>query len=235
MRFLKKYYFVYFLVIAAFFSAASFATKAVETWNQVERNPVTIVIDAGHGGEDGGAVSCTGALESGINLSVSLRLEALFHLLGYRTEMIRREDTAVYTPGAETISEKKSSDLRNRVQFVNGVDNALLLSIHQNHFEEPQYRGAQVFYAPDKNSRALAEQLQTELIAALNPGSRRQSKPADSVYLMKHAECTAVLVECGFLSNPQEEALLRSTEYQCRICCVVASAVARYLETTTGV
>lgn len=187
-----------------------------------------IVIDPGHGGEDGGATSCTGRMESTYNLEISLRLNDLFHLLGCDTRMIRTTDTSVYTKG-ETIAQKKVSDLKERVRIVNETENALLLSIHQNNFPDSRYSGAQVFYAGTQGSEALAKKLQQNLVASLNPGSNRKSKKSDGVYLMEHIDCTGVLIECGFLSNAAEEARLRSPEYQKKLCCVIAATVREYL------
>ena len=221
---------LYVLVVGLFLAATylgSAATSVVAEWIPVKRDH-TIVIDPGHGGEDGGATSVAGIPESQYNLEIALRLQDLFHLLGYRTKMIRTTDRSVYTNG-DTIAAKKVSDLRERVRLVNETDGALLLSIHQNMFPERQYRGAQVFYGPEGEGQALAEQLQRVFREILNPGSKRKSKKADGIYLMQHICCTGVLVECGFLSNYEEEAQLRSEEYQRKICCVIAATVAGFL------
>lgn len=200
-----------------------------------ERLPIArehcIVIDPGHGGEDGGATSCTGALESNYNLEISLRLNDLLHLLGQDTRMIRDSDVSVYTTG-DTIAKKKISDLKERVRVVNDTENALLVSIHQNQFSDPRYSGAQVFFAKTEGSRELAQKLQVALVTTLNPGSNRKSKACSGVYLMEHIACTGVLIECGFLSNPQEEAKLRSSDYQKRLCCVIAATLSQYLSNT---
>lgn len=190
-----------------------------------------IVIDPGHGGEDGGATSCTGVLESTYNLSISTRLNDLFHLLGYDTKMIRTTDTAVYTKG-ETIAQKKVSDLKERVRMVNETENALLLSIHQNQFPEGKYSGAQMFYAGTQGSQELAQRLQNAFVSTVNPGSKRKCKKSDGIYLMEHIGCTGVLIECGFLSNPAEEAKLRDEAYQKKLCCVIAATVSEYLSDT---
>lgn len=187
-----------------------------------------IIIDAGHGGVDGGATSCTGVLESNINLEISLRLDDLLHLLGYDTSMIRTTDISVYTEG-ETIAVKKVSDLKQRVKLINEAENALLISIHQNHFSDSRYSGAQVFYPQTDGSEELARLMQSTFVSTVNPGSNRQVKKASGVYLMEHISCTGVLVECGFLSNPEEEAKLRSPEYQKELCCVIASTVGNYI------
>lgn len=200
-----------------------------------ERVPVErkhcIILDPGHGGEDGGAVSCTGNLESAYNLEISLRLNDLFHLLGYDTKMIRTSDISIYTKG-ETLAQKKISDLKERVRIVNETENGLLISIHQNNFSDSRYHGAQVFYSGTEGSEALAKELQAAFIAIINPGSKRMCKKCDGIYLMEHIEKTGVLIECGFLSNMEEEAALRNKEYQKQLCCVIAATVSSYLSNT---
>ena len=190
--------------------------------------PLTVVIDPGHGGEDGGTSTSDGVTEAGINLEISLRLRDLLRFCGLRTSMIRETDTAVYTEG-NNISQKKVSDLKHRVQMVNQTPNALLVSIHENFFEQSKYSGAQVFYAKTKGSEALAERTQESLRTALDPGNRRQCKPSASVYLMEHAECPAILVECGFLSNPPEAKRLQTATYQQKIAAAVTSAVTLHI------
>lgn len=191
----------------------------------------TVIIDAGHGGVDGGAVSCTGVLESVINLEIALKLNDLMHLLGINTVMIRETDISVYTKG-ETIAQKKISDLKERVRIVNNTSNATLISIHQNHFTDSRYSGAQVFYGETDGSQQLAESLQSTFFKTMNPANNRRIKKADGIYLMQHIECTAVLVECGFLSNAAEEYKLRTKEYQQKISSVIACCVSNYLFAT---
>lgn len=222
---------VYILIFGIFVAVAYWTNLATTTIVQmipIERNH-TIVIDPGHGGVDGGATSCTGVLESKFNLDISLRLRDLFHLMGYRTKMIRTEDVSVYKSG-ETIAAKKVSDLRTRVQIINETEDAILVSIHQNTFSDSRYSGPQVFYGPEGEGEALAKLLQKTLTDALAPGSNRMAKKADGIYLMQHINCTGALVECGFLSNPEEEGKLRNSRYQCSLSCVIASAVANFLD-----
>ena len=188
---------------------------------------VCFVIDPGHGGVDGGATSCTGKLESALNLEISLRLRDLMHFLGYQTKIIRTSDISVYTEG-NSIAQKKISDLKERVRICNETDNTVLLSIHQNNFTDGRYYGAQILYAPTQGSKELANYLQLELIRTLNPGSRRRAKEASGIYLLEHIRCTGILIECGFLSNPDEEAKLRSEVYQKKLCCVIASGTLTY-------
>lgn len=202
---------------------------AVQTIQNRPDEGTVVVIDAGHGGEDGGAVSQSGEYESHINLQFALRVRDLLRLLGQRVILTRAEDISLSTEGA-TIAARKVSDIRNRVNLVETTQNALLVSIHQNHFPESKYRGAQVFYASGGESRALAERLQSLLTTQVDPKNHRLSKPAENIYLMQHVSCTAVLVECGFLSNPQEEALLRDADYQKRICAAVCIGILQHLE-----
>ena len=147
-----------------------------------------------------------------------------------RVSMIRETDTAVYSDGCRTISEKKVSDIKNRTETVNQTENALLLSVHQNFFTEGKYHGAQVFYAKTPGSQTLAEQLQANLALGLEPGNRRQCKKSDGVYLMEHIGCTGVLVECGFLSHPQELSLLQSADYQKKIASVLTACYLQFTE-----
>lgn len=224
---------VYFLTVLSVVLLSVWGSRAVTVIS--ENSPIErksrIIIDPGHGGEDGGATSCAGILESRYNLEISLRLNDLLQLLGHETELIRTTDTSVYTTG-ETIAQKKISDLKQRVKTVNETPNALLLSIHQNHFSDSRYRGAQVFYASTEGSRELAKKLQSAFVSTLNPGSSRKSKKSEGIYLMERIRCPGILIECGFLSNPEEEALLRDGAYQKKLSCVIAATVGEYLSNT---
>lgn len=230
MQYIRRFWPLYLITVLLFIFFALVASQTVTTIaeNAPIQHTVTIVIDAGHGGVDGGATSCTGVLESRINLEIALRLEDLCHLLGYRTQMIRRSDVSVYTEG-NTIAAKKASDLRQRVKIVNETEGGILVSIHQNIFADSRYDGAQVFYANTPGSQELAVLLQQNFASACNPGSHRQEKEAKNVFLMRYIQKTGVLVECGFLSNPEEEALLRTKQYQNRLCAVIVSSLSQYL------
>ena len=191
----------------------------------------TIVIDPGHGGIDGGAISCTGIPESRFNLEISMRLRDLFRLLGYKTRMIRESDISIYKEG-NTIASRKMSDLKERVRIVNETENALLLSIHQNIFPESRFSGPQIFYTNREESKILAQKLQNSLTDHLKPENRRQAKKCSNVYLMENIQCTGVLIECGFLSNPEEEAKLKTDVYQKKLSAVIACTVIEYLANT---
>lgn len=194
----------------------------------VEHSPMKIrtcvAIDAGHGGIDGGAVSISGIPESQINLEIATRLEDFLHLMGYKTYMLRSADTSLHTEGS-TISAQKVSDLKHRVQIVEECGASVLISIHQNTFSDKRYSGAQVFYRSDEMSITLAKRLQGNFIRAVNPDSHRKAKPAKGIYLIEHISCPGILIECGFLTNVKEEALLRDEIYQKQLCGVIASTV----------
>ena len=232
MSIVKQNLFSYFCIIIAAVVAASLSGKiylaAIAMEDQPDPRPV-VILDAGHGGEDGGAVSPSGVRESEINLQICCRTDALLRLLGQPVMMLREDDRSLHSESAETISQKKVSDLKNRAAVVNGRSNAILISVHQNMFGESKYRGAQVFYAPTSGSEALAEAMQSALRDHLAENNRRQIKLADSVYLMNHVSCPAVLVECGFLSNPEECGKLCTPEYQKQIALVLSVESMEYM------
>lgn len=219
--------FSFLIIISAIGSRA--VTVLAETRPLVDRK--CVVIDPGHGGVDGGATSCTGVLESNINLQISLRLNDLLKLMGIRTLMIRSDDRSVYTQG-NTIAQKKVSDLKQRVKLVNEEHTALLLSIHQNHFTDSRYYGPQVFYGREEGSLELARTMQASLTSNLCPNNNRQAKTAKEVYLLQKADCVALLIECGFISNPEEEQKLLDPAYQKELCSVIAAVCGNYLQGT---
>ncbi|MCI9156796.1 MAG: N-acetylmuramoyl-L-alanine amidase [Lawsonibacter sp.] len=184
-----------------------------------------LVLDAGHGGEDGGAVSITGTPESEINLAIVLRLRDVLGLYGVDPILLRETDISLHDSEANTLREKKRSDLKNRVEAIEGVEGGTLLSIHQNTYPSSRYHGTHVFYAPTDGSQELAEHFQNSIKTALQPENERTVKQIpDSVYIMNHVTCPAVLIECGFLTNPEEEALLRDEDYQRKLSAVIAAA-----------
>lgn len=189
----------------------------------------TLIIDPGHGGEDGGAVSVSGKAESQINLAIACSLDQLMGFYGVPTVMTRTKDISIHDPTAETLREKKVSDLKNRVALINGIENATLISIHQNASPAPSHQGFQVFYGEQGLSRPLAQAVQETLTAVLAPEKERAPQAISaSVYLMNHISCRAILVECGFLSNPEEDRLLQEPAYQRKL---AMSLAASYLNT----
>ena len=198
---------------------------AVSTFSTTEGENLVVIIDPGHGGEDGGAVSADGQAESHINLAIAHNLNDLLQLFGFETTMTRYEDVAIYSDGAQTLREKKTSDLKNRVALVNSFEHATLISIHQNSLPSvTSVHGAQVFYAPTEGSDQMAETIQLMLNSEINPGNEKSKKAIDpSVYLMKNVTCRAVLIECGFMSNHNEVAQLQQKEYQKKLAITIAS------------
>ena len=203
--------------------AIHWGSEAVTTISQriLPGRGVCIIVDAGHGGEDGGATSCTGILESKFNLDISLKLNDLLHFLGYETKLIRNGDYSVYTEGS-TIAAQKVSDLKERLRIANSTENAVYVSIHQNYFLDSRYYGPQIFCADTPGSAELARLLQANLNAMLAPESNRQSKQGQGIYLLERIKCTGILIECGFISNPKDEALLRNPDYQNKLCEIIA-------------
>ena len=201
----------------------------VRTVGPMDSGRPVLVLDAGHGGEDGGAVSLTGVPESQINLAIVQKLDLLLGLCGRAPVVLRQEDVSLHDPSADTLREKKASDLKNRAAAVEDTENGVLLSIHQNMFTNAKYHGAQVFYAPTQGSQEFAVYTQQVLRQAVDPANERQAKPIpDTVYLMNHITRPAILVECGFLSNPEEEGKLRSEGYQLQLAAALAGAWLQY-------
>lgn len=177
--------------------------------------PGTIVVDAGHGGEDGGASDQKGRPEKNINLAIAQDLQQLLTASGYHVVMTRTTDTALSDP-LPTIRERKTSDLHNRMKIIERQESCIVVSIHQNKFEQSRYSGAQVFYSDnDMGSKELAESIQGRVVSLLQKDNTRAVKPAtSSIYLLWHAKVPAVLIECGFLSNPEEAEKLSQERYQ---------------------
>ena len=192
-----------------------------------------VVIDPGHGGQDGGAVAADGTAESEINLAVSLRLEQLLRFAGVRTELTRQEDVMVCDSGLSTMRQRKVSDIHNRVELVNGIPGAVLLSIHQNSLpSSPVTHGAQAFRNREPEAEALAQTMQDTLNTVVNTHRAKEPKQiAESIYLMNHVTVPAVLVECGFLSNEEETARLRQGAYQTKLAAAIAAG---YLQWAAG-
>ena len=230
MRLFRKmlpYYIVTVLLAVLISAAASQSVTAFSVLTaSAERDPKPrVIVDPGHGGEDGGAVSPGGVLESRLNLEIGLRTRDLLRFLGLSVGMTRETDVSIHSPEAKTVSEKKVSDLKNRVRLVNEAGNAILVSIHQNVFSEPKYRGAQLFYARSAGSRELAERLQSLFDTELDPSNHRLAKESEEIYLLSRIRCPGVLVECGFLSNPEEERLLQTEAYQKKLAAAICAAL----------
>lgn len=234
MRSVKRMIPVYLIALTIVLAGAELASRGVTLLAAMTVLPdepplPSVIVDPGHGGEDGGALAPCGVKESDINLELSLRLRDLLRFLGFPVVMTRETDISIHSPEAVTASEKKVSDLRNRVRLAGETPNALLISIHQNMFSESKYKGAQVFYASSAGSQALAERIQSILDTRVDPDNRRRAKECLNAYLLKHVNCTAVLVECGFLSNPEEERKLQTEEYQKLLAAAISAGLTEAL------
>ena len=190
-----------------------------------------IIIDSGHGGRDAGAAADDGTLEKDLNLAVAKELCDLFEGAGYDTVMTRTEDVAL---GDENSSHKKLGDLKARVELAKQYKNAIFLSVHMNKFPVPKYSGPCVYLEKKKEgSAALAEDVRMVVATHLQKENGRQIKGAGSeIYVLDNAPCTAILVECGFLSNPSELALLKTEEYRKKVAACVFTATANYMSKT---
>ncbi|MFZ5966753.1 MAG: N-acetylmuramoyl-L-alanine amidase CwlD [Bacillota bacterium] len=203
--------------------------KTVGTFLLPTMNKV-IVIDAGHGGIDGGAVGRNGVLESHINLEIALKLRRLLEESGAMVILSRDEDMGLYSDQG-TIRNKKNEDLRNRKTLIEESHADIFVSIHLNSFPQAQYYGAQTFYPRNcEKSKKLAEHIQEELIRVLNNGNTRESKVKSDVYLMKNTTIPTVLVECGFLSNANEEKMLQDSTYQEKVAWSIYIGIIRYFQ-----
>ena len=203
----------------------------IHTVSAETANDHVLMIDPGHGGEDGGAVSADGVQEADLNLSIGKRLSTLCELCGVHSVMTRAAAEIEYPEGAETIAAKKVADQKQRVALINATPNAVLISIHQNQYPTPQPHGAQVLYAATDESAAFGELLQEQLVTQLDPQNRRVAAPiSEDIYLMKNISCPGVLVECGFISNPDELARLQQSEYQLRLSMTMLSSYLQYFQ-----
>lgn len=191
-----------------------------------DEKPV-IVIDAGHGGIDGGCTSAEGVPEKGINLNILLTLRDMLEVNGYEVRVTRDTDRSIHDEGIEGIANQKSSDMDNRLAIFNESSNAVCISIHQNQFTDPKYSGAQMFYSgSNKSSEALAQALQGRFRELLQPDNSREIKLCGKeLFLCYYSENPTVMVECGFLSNPDEAAMLNTEEYQSKVAFTIFSGI----------
>ncbi len=190
-----------------------------------------VIVDAGHGAPDGGAVSPKGLLEKDLNLAIAGFLREELEKNGLSVLMTRSDDNGIYDAESQTIRQKKRSDLANRKKIIEDSGADLFVSVHMNLFSDAKYSGPQVFYSVNHpSSSVLAGVLQAEMNAALKPEKPRAVKPAGKeIYLLNAATLPAVLVECGFLSNAREEALLADETYQKSVAEAICRGVMKHI------
>lgn len=233
---MKKLYYVTIPVIICvliFCSTLDYTNnKSVRVGGETSEPPPTVIIDAGHGGFDGGALSSDGIVEKDINLKISLYLSEYLNLFGFNTVLTRDKDESLESDGLDSIKQKKTSDIHNRMDLMDKTDNAVFVSIHQNHYSVEKYHGLQVFYSPtfSEESSKLAQSIQETVTELIQTDNERQIKKCGtSVFLMYNAVKPAVLVECGFLSNHNEAHLLNTDDYQKKIAFCVALGIQDYV------
>lgn len=196
----------------------------------------TIVIDPGHGGEDGGATGSSPVMEKDINLAISLQLQKLFEVSGYHVVMTRTSDVSIADGNLGTIRERKVSDLHNRLKLIEAQgDNCVFISVHQNHFSQGQYNGAQMFYSTkNPKSKSIAESIKSRVVNLIQPENKRETKPADNtIYLLWNTKVPAVLIECGFLSNHSEEIKLNDAKYQKQMAFAIYNGILDYVQSSS--
>lgn len=188
--------------------------KTVETVSTPVTNKI-IIVDAGHGSPDEGAESSSGTREAQINLKIALKLQNLLEQSGSTVILTRHDENSIYDIGNDTIREKKVSDMKNRVEIGNESSADIFVSIHLNKIEQTQYSGWQTFYNKlNENSKVLANCIQEGLNETMQKENERIPAELNTVYLMKYVQIPITIVECGFLSNPEEEKLLQTDDYQ---------------------
>ncbi len=211
------------------------AALYTESEGEEGKAPVTVVLDAGHGGVDGGAVGVNGSVEKDINLAITLEIGRLLSDAGVRVVYTRQDDREVCSDEERHSGHRKMYDLKNRLALAHATEGAVLVSIHMNTYSSSSCQGLQVYYAPTApEGRILADKIQARVRADLQPENRRVTKAAgESIYLLHHATCPAVLVECGFLSSPAECQKLSSKDYQRELSFSIFCAIIEYIEQTS--
>ena len=223
---------VIFSVLLTCYSAVR--KSALDASVQNEEIP-TIIIDAGHGGIDGGTHSYDGTLEKDINLSIALMLRNILVNLGYPDVIMTREiDESIHSDGVQGIRNQKISDIKNRLSMIESHENAVFISIHQNYFSQEKYSGAQIFYSKNNpESEKLAQAVRLSIINNLQKDNTREIKQSGKeIYLLNNTRSPAIMVECGFLSNRNEADLLKTEDYQKKIAFFIANGLIDYLKAT---
>ena len=196
--------------------------------------PITqkpVIVDAGHGGDDGGAIGIDGTVEKDINLDIALKLEKILKFYGFNVIMTRTQDVMTCDDGLDSLRKRKISDIHNRFELMRKNPDAIFISVHQNKFEDSSQHGTQVFYSGnDERSKELAEAIQTSVTLTLQRKNDRVVKKSGSgIYLLYHAKIPAVLVECGFISNSDEVKKLKDESYRMKLAILIADGLLKYL------
>ena len=189
----------------------------------------TIVVDAGHGGEDGGAVASDGVMEADINLKIALKLQNLLEQSGATVILTRSDENAIYNLDKKTLRDKKNSDIKNRVKIGNNSSADIFVSIHLNKIPQSEYYGWQTFFKDgSEEGKRLATCIQNNLNEAIQKENKRVPLKINNVYIIKHVEIPITIVECGFLSNPEEREQLEDNSYQNKLAWGIYNGVMDY-------
>ena len=226
---LKKYVSFILTIIVIIFSLLFSKIQQASSENLILKDLPIVIIDAGHGGEDGGAVAEDGTVEKDLNLLISLKLNDMLSIMGYNTHLIRTTDTAIHSSG-NTIRERKVSDIKNRFAVMNQYENCLYISIHQNKFTDKGVHGAQTFYSPNNSeSKVLADFIQKSISSQLQTGNNRViKKSGTNIYILHNATRPTVMVECGFVSNREDLLNLKNMQYQEKMAISIAIGIINY-------
>lgn len=218
-----------FVVLAI---CARITERALPTAAAASTKPV-IVLDAGHGGLDSGAVGATGVLEKDVNLSIVLALRDMFEMSGFEVVLTRDEDISIYDPGVEGIRNQKLNDMDNRLAIIQKYPDSIFLCIHQNNFTDPKYFGGQMFYNNNNPQNRTLAQIMQNKFAQLQPGNGREIKlTGEELFLLKSNKNPSLMIECGFLSNPEEEQKLSTWEYQQKVAFTIYGGVMEFIDAT---
>ena len=227
----KKVIYIMFCLILGI-SAYGFKISKENNTLEVVSTPATtkvIVLDAGHGGEDGGAVSKNGVSESNLNLKITLKVQQLLEQSGATVILTRSDENAIYDLDKKTLKEKKVSDIKNRVKIGNESSADFFISIHLNKIPQSQYSGWQTFFKDgDEESKMLAQNIQKNLNNSIQKENKRESLKISNIYIIDNVEIPTAIVECGFLSNPEEEKLLQQEEYQNKLAWGIYTGIMDY-------
>ena len=220
-----------FVAISALFIMIVASLKENRPTINQSTSPPVVIIDAGHGGEDGGAVGVNGCYEKNINLEIAKKLESILTEKGIKCVLTRETDILLYDRNQDYEGRKKHLDMLARLEIVTSYENAIFVSIHQNSFPQEKYSGFQTYYsANNESSYSLAKTIEEEVRNNLQPDNKRKAKmSAGNIYLLDKLSCPAVLLECGFLSNRDECGLLCTEEYQNRLSDVIATSIEEFL------
>ena len=230
---------IIFLICVVFLYIATIAyTFITRRYTQASNNDLTqnnkftVILDAGHGGEDGGAVGVTGVLEKDLNLAITFKVGNELKSRGINVIYTRTEDTMLYDKNSDYKNQKKSLDLAERLKIANNTQNPIFISIHMNSFSQSKYSGLQVYYSKNNQlSYQLANCIQSAVQKEIQHSNNRKSVEATSrIYLLDRLLCPAVLIECGFVSNFEECRLLATEIYQKQLAKIISEEIANYVE-----